>query len=388
VARRPLQGFEARRHYAIRKREAEITENREQRALESIQVTKETDAVFQEQPYAPSLIDRFTHWVGNLPIRAWVFYAGIGMGLVLLQVLFLWLDGGLQAVELYPVIIFNGVFTPYIPALVHYLDNQAVTSLRSMRPALDMTDPEFEQYQFKLSNMPSLSPLIAAFAVLVFVILMERLWIAPIRFAALEQLPLFAIVFHIVDKSSAFLFGPFIYHTIRQMRLVNTIHVNHVRISLFNLGPLQAFSRLTASTAVSLIVGVYGWMVINPELLTDPVSLGFIGVLTILAVVVFAWPLLGAHRLMENEKERMLYALDRDSEAVFSEFNRGLRQDDFSVVERLNGTIASLEIQRNRISAIPTWPWRPETARFALTTIALPLVLALLRFLAERAFDL
>lgn len=341
----------------------------------------------QERPYKPSWIDRFNCWVGGLPIREWVFHGGLGLGLILIQVLFLWLDGGLAKAEvLLPVIIFNGLFTPFPLALIHLLDNQAVTALNSMRPTLEMTEPGFDEFQYKLSNMPSGGTMIAGLTMLVFAILMEQLWIAPVRFAALEQLPVFAIVFHIVDKSPAFVLGPLIYHTIRQLRLVNTINANYVRISLFNLGPLQAFSKLTASTAVGLLVGMYGWMLINPELLTDPVSLGFVGALTILAVAVFVWPLFGAHRLMEMEKARMLHDIDFHFEAVFSKFDQRLRDDDYAAIERLNATIASLEIQHKRITVIPTWPWRPETGRWALTAIALPLILTILQLLAAQVF--
>ena len=150
--------------------------------------------------------------------------------------------------------------------------------------------------------------------------------------------------------------------------------------------PLYAFSKLTASTAVGLVVGVYGWMLINPELLTDPVGFGFAGSITLLAVAVFVWPLFGVHRLIEMEKQRMLHDIDLQFEAAFAKFNKGFREDDSSAIDRLNGIISSLEIQHNRISDIPTGPWRPETARFALTAIALPLVLSILRFLVERAF--
>jgi len=299
--------------------------------------------------------------------------------------LFLWLDGGLQAEVLLPVIIFNGLATPFLLALIHLLDNQAVTALNSMRPTLEMTEPEFDKFQYMLSNMPSRATLIAGLTMAVIAILIERLSIAPIRYAVLEQLPIFAIVFHIIDKSSAFVFGAFIYHTIGQLCLVNTINLNCIRISLFNLGPFQAFSKLTASTAVGLVVGVYGWMLINPELLTDPISFGFAGSITILAVAVFVWPLFGVHRLMEMEKARMLHDIDLHFEAVFSKFNQRLCDDDYSAIERLNGTISGLEIQHKRITAIPAWPWRPETARFVLTAIALPLILTILQFLAEQA---
>ena len=344
-----------------------------------------TEIRIEARPYRPSWIDRFTNWVARLPVREWVFYVGLGLGLICIQMLFLWLDGGLQYDALLPVIIFNALAIPYGLALVHLLDKRAVTALHSMRPTLTITEPEFDDFQYRLSTMPSRAALIASLTTVVFLILTERFAIVPVRYAALEHLPIFKIVYHIIDKSTAFVIGPFIYHSIAQLRLVNAIYSNHTRINLFDMKPLYAFSKLTASTAVGLVVGVYGWMLINPELLTDPIGFGFAGSITILAVAVFVWSLFGAHRLMEMEKARMLHDIDLHFEAVFSKFNQRLCDDDYSAIERLNGTISGLEIQHKRITAIPTWPWRPETARFVLTAIALPLILTILQFLAEQA---
>lgn len=339
-----------------------------------------------EQPYKPSWIDRFINWVERLPILWWVFYLSVGFVLILIQILFLWLDGGLQARVLLPIIIFNGLATPFVLALIHLFDDQAVTALNSMSPTLEMTEQEFDQFQYKLANMPVGPPLIAGVIMVVVAILLDRFAIAPIRYAALEQLPVFGIIFHILDKSSAFLFGVILYHTIRQLRLVNTINLHHVRIRLFNLGPAQAFSRLTASTAVGLVIGMYVWLLLNPELLTNPISFGFVGSITVLAVVAFVWPLWGVHRLMEGEKEKTLHNINLQFEDVFAKFNQRIRDEDYSAIEKLNWTISSLEIQHKRIIAIPTWPWKPETARFALTAIALPLILRVLQFLVEGAF--
>jgi hypothetical protein len=348
-------------------------------------MTNTTTAKSEARPYKPSWIDRSTDWVDNLPLRARDFYVGLGLALILCQMLFLWLDGGLQAEALLPVIIFNGLVTPFLVGLIHLLDNQAVAALKAMRPTLEMTVPEFDEFQYRLSSMPSRVPLMAGLTMMVIAILTERLGGAPTRYAALEQLPTFAVVYHLFDKLSAFVFGIVIYHTIRQLHLVNSIHSKHTRISLFNMGPLQSFSKLTATTAVGLVVGVYAWILINPEFLTNPITLGFSGSVTILAVAVFVWPLLGAHRRMEMEKARMLHDIDLHFEAVSSKLDQRLRDEDYSAIERLNGTIASLEIRHKRIAAIPTWPWRPETARFVLAAVALPLVLTVLQFLAERA---
>jgi hypothetical protein len=341
-----------------------------------------------ERPYTPSWVDRFTDWVEKLPLPGWAFYVGLGLVLILIQVLFLWLDDGVAVAEvLLPVIIFNGSSIPFLLALMQLLDDQAVTALDSMGPALEMTEPEFDMFSYLLSNMPSRPAMVAGLATLVFYLLMEGLWIAPVRFAALEQRPILAVVFHIIDKSPAFLLGGFFYHTIRQLRLVNTVNSNYIRTSLFDLGPMQAFSKLTASTAVGLVVGAFGWMLINPDLLADPVSLGFTGSYTTLAIAVFVWPLLGAHRSIEGEKVRALKDIALRFEAVFSEFNQRLQDGDYAAADRLNGTIASLEIQHKRISAIPTWPWRPETARIALTAIALPLMLMVLQYFVLQALN-
>ncbi len=346
-----------------------------------------TETRVEARPYKPSWINRFIHWIDELPVPAWLFYAVSGVLLVVVQLFFLGLDGGFRANELLPVILFNGFFTAYPLALIHFLDIQAVSALNSMRPMLDMSESEFEAYEYRLSNMPPIAPVVSGLLMVVLLILTELLWIVPVRYAALEQFPAFGVVFHIIDKSSAFMFGVLVYHTFQQLRLVNSVNSSCICASLFDLRPLQAFSRLTASTAVGVLIGVYGWMIINPDLAADPLSFGMTILITILALSVFAGPLYGVHRLMEVEKEKALHDLDLKFEAVFSQFNQRIHADDFAGIEQLNGTISSLEIQQRKIAAIPTWPWRPETARSVLTAIALPLILTVLQFLMERSFS-
>lgn len=362
-----------------------------QDATTSVELSPEgaetTIEISKVRAYKSSWIDRFNNWVEKLSIPARIFYILLGLALIVVQMLFLWPEGGLRQAEILPVIIFNGLFTPFLLALIYHLDRQAVTALKNMRPVLDTTESEFNQLEYALAHMPAPLPLAAGVTVLVMVILMEQLGTVPVRYAALEQLPIFAIIYHVVDKSSAFLFGAFIYHTIRQLRLVNTINSNHIRINLFNLGPLRAFSRLTAATAVGLVVGVYAWMLINPELLADPVIFGFGLIITILAVSVFVWPLHALHRSMQAAKERALHEIELQFEAVFSKFNQRFREEDYPALAILNGTISSLEIQHRKIEAIPTWPWSPETVRPTLAAIALPLILTILQFLLGQAFN-
>jgi hypothetical protein len=119
--------------------------------------------------------------------------------------------------------------------------------------------------------------------------------------------------------------------------------------------------------------------------LADPSSLAIAGAFTALSIAVFVWPLYGSHRLMEAEKRCALLEISLRSEATFAQFNQHLDDGDYAAAEMLNGTISSLEIQHRRISDIPTWPWRSETARIALTAIALPLILMIIQYFVLQA---
>ena len=337
------------------------------------------------EAFSPSWIDRFNNWVERLQVRPWLFYVVLGIGLILVQMLFLWLDSGSFANELLPVVVFNGLAVPYLLAMIRLLDKQALQALKGMRPMLNMSDEEFDAYKIRIADMPFLAPLLAGLAMTVFAILFPLVASEPERYTALGQLSVFTIVYHIIDKSSAFLFGVVIYHTIRQLRLVYAINSNHIRINIFQLRPVQAFSRLTGATALGLVIFFYGWMLINPELLADPAILGVSLLFTTLAVLVFVWPLWGVHRLMVTEKERALHEIELQFEDVFAAFNLHLEENDYAGAQELNGTIMSLEIKHNKVSAVPTWPWRSETARVVLTAVALPILLMIVQFIVQQA---
>jgi hypothetical protein len=302
-----------------------------------------------------------------------------------IQVGFLWLESGSPADELLPVILFNGLAVPYLLALIWLLDRQALKSLAGMRPVLTMTREEFETCRIRIATMPFLAPLLAGLAMTAFTILLPLVASEPERYTALEQLSVFTVVYHIIDKASAFLFGVVLYHTIRQLRLVYAINSQYIQINIFQLRPVQAFSRLTAATALGLVVFFYGWIIINPELLRDPAILGVSFFFALLAVLLFVWPLWGVHSLMVTEKEEALHEIEQQFEGIFRKFNKRVVEEDYAAAEKLNGTIMSLEIQHNKVSAVPTWPWPSETARVVLTAVALPILLMIVQFFVIQA---
>lgn len=102
------------------------------------------------------------------------------------------------------------------------------------------------------------------------------------------------------------------------------------------------------------------------------------------AAVSFVLPLSGMHHLLEKEKSRLSAKWDRRFEAAFHRLHQHLDSESLQELRALNTALSSLMIDRHALAKISTWPWRPETLRGFLTTIAIPLLLWLMRGLLGR----
>ena len=176
----------------------------------------------------------------------------------------------------------------------------------------------------------------------------------------------------------------FLYHTIHQLRTINLIYTHHTRVNLFQMRPLYGLSGVTALTGLCLAAITWGWMILNPELWGNPISMAIVLPITALAIVAFVWPLLGIHRLLEEEKGRLLDECSVRIEVAIAELHRRVDNHGIVGMDDLNRTISSLEIEQNLLDGIPTWPWRSETVRLLITALALPLGLWFIQYLLQR----
>ena len=149
------------------------------------------------------------------------------------------------------------------------------------------------------------------------------------------------------------------------------------------MGPLYAFSSITAITAVSLTATTYSWYFLNPGMLHDPVALAIALPITLLGLAIFVWPLLGIHQLLVNEKERLLEEGSQRLEAATVELHQRVDRGELEGMMDLNMAIGALEIEHQALSRIPTWPWQPETLRLLATALVLPLVLLLAQVVVQ-----
>lgn len=349
-------------------------------------ISDDQDVKIQEiaPPYSPSWVDRLSSWVERRSWPNWAFYLAIGIGLLLVQALVLWVEGAFPAGIIDAAQVYLAAAVAFMLALVLFLDSRAGLALKAMRPVLTVNDDEYPRLFYELTTLPSRATLLASLATLTFVFITEAAG-EPYKLEALESFPASAIILRQVYLLSWCVFGAFLYHTIHQLRVINTIYTRYTQVDLLRVKSLYAFSKIAALTAGSVTVLGYGWLLANPWIdRKDPIVFFTMVILTLIAIVTFLWPQLGIHNLQVTEKERLLEEANMRLESLVSQLHQQVDDRDLEGVMNLNMAMASLQIELNTLRITPTWPWEPEVIRILITALALPLGLWLIQIILER----
>jgi hypothetical protein len=290
----------------------------------------------------------------------------------------------------YPIGTFNGFHLLLtgtgllIIALIHYLDRVAAAALADFRPVLTVDAQRYAELHYRLTTMPARPTF--------WVALLVGLWrgryflyhpnlFAPFK---LGTSPL-ALAFEIVLFCFIWaMVGVFVYHTLHQLRLVSHIYTAHTRINLFQLGPLYAFSRLTARTALGIILLTGIWAFAEratgfPLLLSESTIF-----FSLVALLTFLWPLRSAHTVLAAEKQRLQDETAHRLANTFVELDHRVDADDLGDISTLKTAIDSLRAKQEVVAKISTWPWQIDTLRGVAIATALPLAI----WLIQRLLDL
>jgi hypothetical protein len=347
-------------------------------------MTKPTPSDKSEtRPYAPSWIDHLNDLVNRLPGPSWLYYVGIALLLFLIPI------GIIRIESIHPTGTFlsaQGFLAGNIAlflALCHYLDDAADTALKVLRPALRASGDEYDELRYRLTTLPALPTLLVCLLYSIIVVYTSETLGTPASFDQVADSPVAAAITYAMYVLAWLVWGAFIYHTIHQLRVINHIYTEYTRVNLFRIRPLYAFSTVAALTAVSLTIPPYAWLVLN-QILFDPISIAITLPIAALGLAAFIWPLMGIHRLLLAEKTRAQSEAALRLEAMIVELHRRVDDMDLTKMGALNDAISSLEIERNALKKVPTWPWQPETVRLLITALALPLGLWLIQYVLQR----
>ncbi|MDQ3704473.1 MAG: hypothetical protein M3437_04480 [Chloroflexota bacterium] len=340
------------------------------------------------ETYRPSWVDALADRVRRLPVPAWVVYFVSGLALTLLFVVSELAYGSSLAEAITLETVLAGSSGVYALALLHYLDNWAGTALKQYRPVMRVEEPEYRRLHYRFTTLPARQTLVATvigifYGVLGWFVFEEN----PIEGGEPSSLLLFVYGLNaIIYILSYMLIVVMVYHTIHQLRLVNLLYTHYTRINLFQLGPLYALSGLAARTAIGLAIPTYLWVQVNTTTATKDTAAtifesAFLG---LVIVATFVWPLWGAHRLLQQEKQRLKDAAASRVEATIAELHTRVDSRDLRDGNVLKDVLDGLVTEQGLVDKLPTWPWQPELARGVGAAFLLPLFIWFVQRLLER----
>jgi hypothetical protein len=331
---------------------------------------------FDARPYRPGWLDYLYARINALPMPNWVFYLVLWVALILVLGTLAWIVG-VQPAMLVPFLaVDEASYIVYYLALMHYLNYMAGRALTQFRPLLQLNDSEFDRLEYELTTLPARSALIATGIGLVITAISFLITPADPIMADLVRKPLTQLVFLVGNA----ILAVFVYHTIRQLRMVSRIHASVSDLDLFRLGPVYAFSRVTARTALGWIIGLSIGLSprIAPLLTTERLELLWV-MLVPFAILVFALPLHGVHRLLVRAKTRLQDDVEQRVEVAFQRVHDQQDTDDLSNLSDRKTLLDMLLIERDLVARLSTWPWRAGTLAGFGSTLLLPLLIWLLQ---------
>jgi hypothetical protein len=169
--------------------------------------------------------------------------------------------------------------------------------------------------------------------------------------------------------------GPWIVGAFRLLGQISELHRTARRVDVFQPGPVHAFSAATATVSITAVA------IFTFSLVTDPTGtvgttagLGLSVFVGVLAAACFIVPLWGMHRRLQTERERLLGEVGTRLQATLERLHRNVDTEsgDTSAVEE---NMSALLAARQHIDRISTWPWQPETPRWLLSALLVPLAI-------------
>ncbi|MEX0788976.1 MAG: hypothetical protein WD906_08995 [Anaerolineales bacterium] len=337
-------------------------------------------------PYPASWFDHFKVWVERLPIAWWLFYLIAAAFLEGIQVAILSREGifrdyGVQFFQFFfPITWILATF------LMHAFDRRAKTALERFRPALKPEGTTYVRLLYELTTLPAGRTILAGLAGLAFGL--GTVFLMPISFL---DYPLFgmnstpiAVTFTVaVFLPTLWFWFTLVYHTIHQLRTVHKIYVRHAQVDLYRLRPVYALAGLTAATALGFAAYTYPWLT-DPGLQAGSSLSGYTLVLSppfyVWPILIFVWPLWGAHRILVERKDQALADLGQRKQTITTRFHAQIDRGRLGGIDEYHKALTTLDLESAAIEKIPTWPWPRGMFRNLMAAFLLPLFIWLLQF--------
>jgi hypothetical protein len=304
---------------------------------------------------------------------------------VLINHFFSWWDGwlplgsGEKLLFLFPLWMWGPL------AIITYLDKASIQAIDDFSPLLSFSSQKKSSLITKFTHLPYKAVLFSGlFWTLIYVV---QNYYGFESFYGANKVGPWGIALGIISGLPAYLFGSILaYYAFRLLRLVHSTLERVESFDLFNLGPVYAFSRLTALTGMSIILMLSLTLLIYPIELADPSVLSVLILQMLLAVAAFVLPLRSVNRKLSTIKGKSLADHQKRAGVMLNRLHQSIDEDKLKDAGRVEAALNSLHVEEKILRKVSTWPWRTETLREFISAIFLPMIIWGIQQLAARVF--
>lgn len=291
----------------------------------------------------------------------------------------LWLIGARAPGELTLEGTAGLAYGPYTFGAAHYFLRVAGEAIAEFRPASGLNDADYARRRYELVTLPA-GRLWLALLIGALVAFGSVMFAAPAALEPYGGTPLRALV--VLGPAVLFgytMFPIVVWQTVRQLRAVERLHRDATSIDLFDTGPIYAFSRLTMQIGLAFVfVGYYSLTVNFSFQAGNPISLATIGGTILVGISCFIVPLWGIHGRLAKEKAALARGVNLRAQAVQEELYRRVDASSLGGIKDVTDALTGINVTREQIHRLPTWPWPPQVLRGFVSAVALPVIVFLL----------
>ena len=287
-------------------------------------------------------------------------------------------------------LLIGAVSLPFFLWIALTLNTIAEGALQRLRPALDPAGTPLDEIAADLARTPNSFAIVAA--VLGIVGGVTSVLQSPASWGVhLDQPSAILIAALVISVATDVLVLGLLAHTLHQLRVVTRVHRTSVRIDLFHLGPLYAFSTLTAWTGIGLIgltVGLVAFLsaATGALLVIGASDLVLAAAIFAVAIACFIVPLLGLHGRIVDAKDAQTAEVQTTLATLVAEVRARVASGDLEGAGRVKDAMLAAESSLAAVARISTWPWRTGTLRGFASAVVLPIALFLVYETVRRSF--
>lgn len=282
------------------------------------------------RPYPPGWFDRLLDWLDRLPGPAGAYLVALFVVQWLVVDALLWWNDKLPVGTIEFSRAYVVVLVPYTLGFWLYMRGVTKRALALFRPLLQIDDAASARLEYQVLTLPARPTLaltlvlfagnLAFYALLPPAVYLEY---APSRESMLLQYGIFSIPAAIFS-----LIG--VYRSFHHLHWVSRIHRMASAIDLYQAPPLYAFSGITATIGIGLLLPVYYIFAARPELtFGSPLLMSSLVVTVLIAIAAFVLPLREMHNRIVRERARLLVQANQRFESLVSRVHQGVDSNEF-----------------------------------------------------------